>query len=102
MTDAGHHFLMPSSRTVTAFVSDIGYADDLVSYSITLAGLQQKADLMTAFALLFDLTISAPKLWATCVGPAPPNRSYHPWSNMDPHNAAQPHPRLPYYLGTHN
>ena len=60
---------------MTATVSDIGYADDLVSFSSSLAGLQHKADIMSAFALLFDLTISAPKLCAACIGPAPPNPS---------------------------
>ena len=73
MTDSSHHFSMPTSRTAHALVSDIGYADDLVSLSSSLAGLQHKADLMSAFALLFDLTISAPKLRAACIGPAPPN-----------------------------
>ena len=64
---------MPTSRTAHTLVSDIGYADDLVSLSSTLTGLQHKADLMSAFALLFDLSISAPKLRAACIGPAPPN-----------------------------
>ena len=73
MTDPSHHFSMPTSRTAHALVSDIGYANDLVSLSSSLAGLQHKADLMSAFALLFDLTISAPKLRAACIGPSPPN-----------------------------
>ena len=37
----------------------------------SLDGLQHMADLMSAFALLFDLTISSPKLWAVCLGPSP-------------------------------
>ena len=64
MTDPSTHFHMPTSHHTQASVSDIGYADDLVSLSSSLAGLQHKADLMSAFALLFDLTISAPKLRA--------------------------------------
>ena len=64
---------MPTSRSEFALVSDIGYADDLVSLSSSLAGLRHKADLMSAFALLFDLAISAPKLRAVCLGPAPPH-----------------------------
>ena len=75
MTDHDRHFRMPTSRTTSTTVSDIGYADDLVSLSSSLAGLQHKADIMSAFALLFDLTISAPKLRAACIGPAPPNPS---------------------------
>ena len=72
-TDPSLHFRMLTSRSESALVSDIGYADDLVSLSSSLAGLQHKADLMSAFALLFDLAISAPKLRAVCLGPAPPN-----------------------------
>ena len=73
MTDPSLHFQMPSTRADTVPVSDLGYADDLVSLSSSLAGLQHKADLMSAFALLFDLTISAPKLRAACLGPTLPN-----------------------------
>ena len=72
-TDPSLHFRMPTSRSDSALVSDIGYADDLVSLSSSLAGLQYKADLMSAFALLFDLAISAPKLRAVCLGSAPPH-----------------------------
>ena len=70
---------MPSSPSDSALVSDLGYADDLVSLSCTLDGLQHKADLMSAFALLFDLTISAPKLRAVCLGtsPAHPTLTIH-------------------------
>ena len=75
MTDPSLHFQMPTARDATAMVSDLGYADDLVSLSSSLAGLQHKADLMSAFALLFDLTISAPSsarhAWA------PPLRTRH-------------------------
>ena len=73
MTNPSLHFQMPSARATTATVSDLGYADDLVSLSSSLAGLQHKADIMSAFALLFDLTISAPKLRAACLGPSNPN-----------------------------
>ena len=75
LTDPAIHFHMPTHHPTPVAVSDIGYADDLVSLSSSLAGLQYKADLMSAFALLFDLTISAPKLRAACLGPAPPNPS---------------------------
>ena len=71
--DSSLHFRMPTSRSDSALVSDIGYADDLVSLSSSLAGLQHKADLMSSFALLFDLAISAPKLRAVCLEPAPPH-----------------------------
>ena len=73
MTDPSSHFQMATARDAATIVSDLGYADDLVSLSSSLAGLQLKADLMSAFALLFDLTISAPKLRAACLGPPPPD-----------------------------
>ena len=73
LTDPSSHFQMATARDATTTVSDLGYADDLVSLSSSLAGLQLKADLMSAFALLFDLTISAPKLRAACLGPSPPD-----------------------------
>ena len=72
-TDLATHFRMPSSVSDSALVSDLGYADDLLSLSCSLDGLQHKADLMSAFALLFDLTISAPKLRAVCLGTLPPH-----------------------------
>ena len=77
---------MPSSRSALVTVSDIGYADDLVSLSTTLTGLQYKADLTPAVALLFDLTISAMKLRAACVRRprAAEPHSHHPWSWLDP------------------
>ena len=53
--------------------SDIGYAEDLVTMSSSLAGLQHKADIKSAFALLIDLDISVPNLRAECLGPAPPH-----------------------------
>ena len=95
MTDPASHFRMPTSRTTSATVSDIGYADDPVSLSSSLAGLQHKAGIMSAFALLFDLTISAPKLRAACIGPAPPNP---PLSFTDPYHPALPCTRLHYHM----
>ena len=71
-TDPATHFRMPTTTSDSALVSDLDYADDLVSLSSSLDGLQHKADLMSAVALLFDLTISAPKLRAVCLGPPPP------------------------------
>ncbi|OXE37562.1 MAG: hypothetical protein CGW95_00900, partial [Phenylobacterium zucineum] len=46
------------------FVGDPGYADDLVSLTATLTGLQRTADIMSAFAILLDLEISIAKLRA--------------------------------------
>ena len=73
MTDPSLHFRMPSGRDTTSTVSDLGYVDDLVSLASSLEGLQHKADIMSAFALLFDITIFAPKLRAACLGLSSPN-----------------------------
>jgi hypothetical protein len=43
---------------------DTGYADDLVSAKSTLAGLQAKADIVSAFAIIFGLDIAVAKLRA--------------------------------------
>ena len=61
---------MPASRSDSVFVSD------LVSLSSSLAGLQHKADLMSAFALLFDLAISAGLILSRSVA-TPAARAVH-------------------------
>jgi len=43
-------------------VGDPGYADDLVSLTANRRGLQRSADIMCAFALIFDLVLSIGKL----------------------------------------
>ena len=43
---------------------DTGYADDLVSIMTTLFGLQRKADIVSAFAIIFGLDIAIAKLRA--------------------------------------
>jgi hypothetical protein len=43
---------------------DTGYADDLVSAKSTLGGLQAKADIVSAFAIIFGLDIAVAKLRA--------------------------------------
>lgn len=43
---------------------DTGYADDLVSVMTTLQGLQNKADVVSAFAIIFGLDIAIAKLRA--------------------------------------
>jgi len=45
-------------------ITDTGYADDLVSGESTLAGLQRKADIVSAFAIIFGLDIAVSKLRA--------------------------------------
>jgi len=43
---------------------DTGYADDLVSIMTSLAGLQRKANIVSAFAIIFGLDIAVAKLRA--------------------------------------
>ena len=42
----------------------ICYADDLQSFAFTILGLQRTADLVSVFAMVFNLTIATPKLRA--------------------------------------
>ena len=57
---AGHH------------VSELAYADDLVSMATTREGLQRKADIISAFTTLFDMEISVGKLRLAVLGTTPP------------------------------
>jgi len=52
-----HHFLLrkPDDSTYTA--RDICFADDLQSFSATLEGLQRTADLVSTYAMVFNLSI---------------------------------------------
>jgi len=65
---------------------DIAYADDLLSFSGSLPGLQRKADLVSAFTVTFGLQLAIPKLrvFRTPVGaPTPAARlTVHtaPWT----------------------
>ena len=47
---------------------DISYADDLVSTAATLPGLQRKADILSAFTVLFDMELSPAKLRLAVLG----------------------------------
>ena len=50
---------------------DISYADDLVSTAGSLPGLQRKADILSAFTVLFDMELSPGKLRLAAFGPCP-------------------------------
>jgi hypothetical protein len=58
---------------------DTGYADDLVSVTTTLSGLQRKADTVSAFAIIFGLDIAIAKLRACKVE----------WGQENPHHPTQ-------------
>ena len=59
-----HHFLLrkPDGSTYTA--RDICFADDLQSFGATLEGLQRTADLVSTYAMVFNLSIASHKLRA--------------------------------------
>ena len=59
----------------------MGYADDLVSTASTLQGLQRQADIVSAFALCFDMKISVTKLHLARFGDP---RALVPPSQADP------------------
>ena len=50
---------------------DISYADDLVSTPASLPSLQRKADILSAFTVLFDMELSPAKLRLAAFGPTP-------------------------------
>ena len=54
--------------------SDFGYADDIISLCSKITDLQLKADIVSAFSIITGISISWPKLRATC----------HEWSNPTP------------------
>ena len=54
------HFITPNGSLHKS--PQLGFVDDLVSSSSSLAGPQQQADLISVFALVFVLQISATKL----------------------------------------
>ena len=58
----GSTFHAPGTDGSLYTVGDMGYADDLVSTASTLQGLQRQADIVSAFAICFDMEISVSKL----------------------------------------
>jgi hypothetical protein len=54
---------------------DTGYADDLISVSACIDGLQDKADLVSAFSIIFGLDIAVQKLRAVQIH----------WGSENPH-----------------
>ena len=58
----GEEFMAPGALGTPYAVGDMGYADDLVSTSRSLHGLQRQADIISAFALCFHMEISVSKL----------------------------------------
>jgi len=72
------HFIGPTGAIHKS--PPLGFVDDLVSSSCSVAGLQQQADLISVFALVFGLQISATKLrtFKFSPAPSPPGAQLHP------------------------
>ena len=56
------HFYISSSTGHLSPASDIAYADDLLSGMASLTGLQLKADIVSAYSIIFGLDIAINKL----------------------------------------
>ncbi|OXE37641.1 MAG: hypothetical protein CGW95_00400, partial [Phenylobacterium zucineum] len=69
--DPDCNFLIPRRGQEPYSAGDIGFADDLTSTATALRGLQIKADVVSAFTILFGLTISAEKLRVALFSPPP-------------------------------
>ena len=67
------NFLVQGPQGTYYSAGDLGYADDLQSLARTLAGLQHKADIISAFCICFDLTLSVTKLRAAVFNLPPPH-----------------------------
>ena len=59
-----HHFLLRRPDGSYYAARDICFLDDLQSFGSTLEGLQRAADLVSTYAVVFNLTISLHKLRA--------------------------------------
>ena len=61
-TDSSDHIYLPKSDGTLYRARDVCYADDLQSQARTLRGLQRMADLVSVYALVFNLSIAFKKL----------------------------------------
>ena len=59
-----HHFLLRHPDGSLYVARDICFADDLQSFGATLEGLQRTADLVSTYAMVFNLSIASHKLRA--------------------------------------
>ena len=62
---------IPSTNGSIKFINHVAYADDLFTTAGSLAGLQQQADIVSLFCLIFGLQIAAAKLRAHLPHPKP-------------------------------
>jgi hypothetical protein len=74
--DEGLFYVLSPDGILTP-ASDIAYADDLLSGMSTLKGLQLKADIVSAFAIIFGLDIAKAKLRTFLHQPHLKSQSHH-------------------------
>ena len=79
---------------------DIAYADDLLSGMSSVSGLQRKADIVSAFSLIFGLDIAIPKLRTFVHFPSGPPPSCPPLSIVIHTAGWSPQPIPVRYSGT--
>jgi len=63
-TTSEHHFLLRHPDGSLYVARDICFADDLQSFGSTLESLQRAADLVSTYAMVFNLSIASHKLLA--------------------------------------
>ena len=78
ITHSPFYFRGQDSKLVRA--QDTGYADDLLSVSARLSGLQAKADVVSAFCIIFGLDIAVAKV----------RTLYLQWGHEDTKESSQP------------
>jgi hypothetical protein len=71
-----HFYILRPDDTLTPS-KDIAYADDLISSTSKLTGLQLKADIVSAFSIIFGLDIATNKLRTFLHNPQGTNKRQH-------------------------
>ena len=55
---SAHSILQCTADVIVHAARDIGFTDDLLSFGATLEGLQRKVNLVSTYAMDFNLTIA--------------------------------------------
>ena len=61
---SAHSILQCTADVIVHAARDIGFTDDLLSFGATLEGLQRKVNLVSTYAMDFNLAVAAHKLRA--------------------------------------
>ena len=73
----GGEFFTQDHLGVNRKTPDIAYADDIISLQGTMESLQDKADIISAFAILLNMELAIPKLRAFAIEWGNPHRVYN-------------------------